>query len=64
MSTYTDELRKVASDLAKEGWDRRYAIISHAADRMDSMEELIIALMKNDSQWEKGEDTNSPIADW
>ena len=53
MSTYTDGLRQVAENLKTEGWDRRAAIIFHAADRMDRMENLIVDLMENDNDGKK-----------
>lgn len=50
MSTYTEVMREVATELAREGWDRRANIIFHAAERMDRMEELIVVLMQGDNK--------------
>jgi hypothetical protein len=48
MSTYTDNLQDLGLTLRSEGWDSRAITVIHAAQRMESMEELIRNLMEGD----------------
>ena len=49
MSNYTKNLRSIATNLRTEGWELRAAAIDHAAQRMESMEELITNLLNGEN---------------
>jgi len=41
-SQYVKELRGLAANLRKEGWDMRAITVDEAADRMERLEQLIV----------------------
>ncbi len=50
MSEYTDKLMELGRTLKEEGWDARANMIFHAAQRMESMEVLLIDALDVEEQ--------------
>jgi hypothetical protein len=61
MSTYTDNLQDLGLQLRLEGWDSRAITVLHAAQRMESMEELIRNLMEGDQVVEESKQCERKI---